>query len=118
MPARKELLDPASWGEVLELYAHTVNVAAALVDAEGRLVGRCHNPQPIWSMAREARPEWGDGCSFCLDANGHCTAAAEAQRTRSVVLVRGLGGFVHVAAPLFLADQHLGTLIAGQVFDQ
>jgi two-component sensor histidine kinase len=118
VPASKELLDPASWGEVLELYAHAVNLAVALVDGEGRVVGRCHNPQPIWNMAREARPEWGPGCPFCLDASGHCTAAADARRTRSVVLVRGLGGFVHVAAPLFLADPHVGTVVAGQVFDQ
>jgi len=118
VPASKELLDPASWGEVLELYANTVNLAVALVNGEGRVVGRCHNPQPIWKMAREARPEWGPGCPFCLDANGHCTAAADAQRTRSVVLVRGLGGFVHVAAPLFLAERYVGTVVAGQVFDE
>jgi ligand-binding sensor protein len=118
VPASKELLDAASWGEVLELYARTVNLAVALVDGEGRVVGRCHNPQPIWNMAREARSEWGPGCPFCLDANGDCTAAADAQRTRSVALARGLGGLVHVAVPLFLADRHLGTVIAGQVFDQ
>lgn len=118
MPTTSELLDSESWAEVLDSYARSIDVAVALVDHDGRLIGKCHNPQPIWSLAREARPEWGRGCIFCLNGNGHCTAAADAERTRSLVLALGLGGFMHVAAPLFLADEHLGTLLAGQVFDQ
>ena len=117
MPTQKELLDSDSWAEILELYASSVNVAVALVDHEGRLIGKCHNPQPIWSLARKARPAWGPGCIFCLNANGHCTAAADAERARSAVLVSGMGGFVHAAAPIFLDNRHLGTLLAGQVFD-
>jgi len=118
VPTREELLDPEKWGEVLELYGRSVNVAVALVDHQGQIIGRCHNPKPIWSLAREARPDWGSGCPFCLDAGGECTAAADAERTRAPVLTTGLGGFVHAAAPLFLGDEHLGTLLAGQVFDQ
>jgi two-component sensor histidine kinase/ligand-binding sensor protein len=118
VPAKKALLDSESWAGVLELYARSVNVAVALVDHEGRLIGKCHNPQPIWSLARKARPAWGPGCIFCLNADGHCTAAADAEQSRSPVVVSGLGGFMHVAAPLFLGDRHWGTLLAGQVFNQ
>ncbi len=115
---RAELLDPESWARVLELYAHTMRVAVALVDTQGQLVGTCHNPQPIWSLAREARPEWGASCLFCLELDGRCAAAADAQRTDSLVLVHDQGGFAHVASPLSLGDWHLGTLLAGQVFDR
>ncbi|MDQ2946046.1 MAG: ATP-binding protein [Acidobacteriota bacterium] len=115
---RAELLDPESWAGVLNLYAHTMRVAVALVDTQGQLVGTCHNPQPIWSLAREARPEWGAGCPFCLELDGRCTAAADAVRTDSLALAHDQGGFAHVASPLSLQGQHLGTLIAGQVFDR
>src|SRR6202035_5220989 len=81
-----------------------------------------HNPQPIWSLAREARPEWGEGCPFCLELGGdpsdRCTAAAKALRTGSVVLTHDQGGFTHVALPLYRGAEHFGTLIAGQVFDR
>ena len=115
---RAELLDPESWGKILELYARTMRLAVALIDPEGQLIGTCHNPQPIWSLARDARPEWGAGCLFCLEPSGRCTAAADALRTNSVVLVHDQAGFAHVASPLSLGDRHLGTLIAGQVFDR
>jgi two-component sensor histidine kinase/ligand-binding sensor protein len=118
MPNTPELLDPESWGKVLENYACTVNMAVALVDHEGRIIGKCYNPQPVWSLARAVRPDWGRVCYFCLDANTRCTAAADALRTGDPVIVAGLGGYVHVAAPLFLEGRHLGTLLAGQVFDR
>ncbi len=115
---RAELLDPERWGKVLELYARTTRLAVALIDPEGQLVGICHNPQPIWSLARDARPEWGGGCLFCLEPKGRCTAVADALRTNSLVLVHDQAGFAHVASPLLLGGRHLGTLIAGQVFNQ
>ncbi len=112
-----ELLDPEDWAKVLELYARTMRVAVALLDARGQLVGTCHNPQPIWSLAREAKPAWST-CPFCLDPDGRCAAAADALRTDAVVLVHDQGCFAHVAAPLSLGDRHLGTLLAGQIFDR
>jgi len=103
------------------LYARAMQVAVALTDSDGQLLGVCHNPQPIWSLARTARPDWGGGCLFCLDTDGepgrHCSAAADAVRTNSVVLAHDRAGFAHVALPLTLGDRYLGTLLAGQVFD-
>ncbi len=100
------------------MFAQSVDVAVAFVDHDGALIGKCHNPEPIWKLARAARPDWGTGCLFCLDSPGHCTAAAEAERTRSTVMASGMGGFAHTAAPIFLGDRHMGTLLAGQVFSQ
>ena len=114
---RAELLDPESWAIVLEKYGRTVKLAVALTDIEGHLLGTCYNPQPVWILARNARPEWGAGCSFCLPALP-CTAVADALRTAHLALVHDQGGFAHVAVPLSLGDQHLGALIAGQVFDR
>jgi two-component sensor histidine kinase len=107
-----------------------MHVAVALTDPEGRLMGICHNPQPIWSLARGARPEWGAQCIFCLhptaspygetadgEAGALCTAAADARRTGSVALAHDLAGLAHVAVPLASGDWYFGTLLAGQVFD-
>ena len=113
-----ELLNSEGWAAVLETYALGVDVAVALVDHDGALVGAVHNPKPIWMLVRAARADWGAGCPFCLDEAGHCTAAAEAEKTRALVVVRGLGGYAHTAVPIFLHNQHLGTLLAGQVFDE
>ena len=101
----------------MEEYAHTVNLAVALTDAEGHLVGVCHNPQPVWSLARDTKPDWGPGCPFCLPPS-RCTAVADAIRTARPVLVREPAGFAHVAIPLSLGDHNLGAIIAGQVFDR
>src|SRR2546426_5276793 len=114
---RLELLDPESWGVVLEEYARTVRLAVALTDVEGQLIGTCLNPQPVWSLARNAKPEWRTGCPFCLPLS-RCTAVADALRTAHPVLVHDQAGFAHVAIALTLGDQHLGALIAGQVFDR
>jgi len=113
-----ELLNPEGWAAVLGTYARCVDMAVALIDHNGVLVGEVHNPKPIWKLVRAARLEWGGGCLFCLDAGGHCTAAADAEHTRSLVSVRGLGGYAHTAVPIFLHNRHLGTLLAGQVFDE
>lgn len=112
-----ELLDSEAWGTVLKTYARSVDVAVALVGHNGALIGKVHNAKPIWELARAARPDW-PGCPFCLDEAGHCTAAAEAERTGSLAFATGLGGFTHTAVPLFLNRQHMGTLLAGQVFNQ
>jgi two-component sensor histidine kinase/ligand-binding sensor protein len=113
-----ELLDPESWAKVLDQYARTMRIAVALIDTDGRLLGMCHNPQPIWSLTRAARPDWGTGCPFCLDRDAHCTAIADAQRTRSPVSARDHVGLAHVAVPLTLGVRYFGTLLAGQVFDR
>ena len=122
METKRELLEPESWAGVLKLCASAMQVAVALVDPDGQLLGICHNPQPIWSLARDAKPKWGAGCPFCLNpgenTTGPCTAAADALRTGSVVLAHDRGGFAHVALPLYLGPEHFGTLLAGQVFDR
>jgi two-component sensor histidine kinase len=114
----KELLNPEAWGEVLELFARSIDVAVALIDHEGRLIGKCHNPTPIWKLARKSRPNGGGGCVFCLEAIKVCTAAADAERSRAQVIARDKGGYAHTATPIYLNGKHLGTLLAGQVFDQ
>ncbi len=113
-----ELLDPKSWAHILTLYARSMGIAVALVDPQGQLLGACHNPQPIWSLARAAKPEWGPGCPFCLELGEGCTAAAEALKTDSLALAHDRAGFAHTASPLSLSGRHLGILMAGQVFDR
>ena len=115
---RAELLDPEGWKDALEVYAGITRMAVALVGMNGQMLGVCHNPQPIWSLARAARPKWGKSCPFCLESNRRCTAIADAMQTNSIKLAHDSAGFTHVAAPLSLGGQLLGTLIAGQVFDR
>lgn len=116
--ARAELLDPEGWRGVLETYAGTMKLAVALTDSGGRLIGDCHNPQPVWRLTQGATPQGGTGCHFCLAPHVPCTAVEDALKTGGVVAVRDRAGLAHVAVPLSLDGQPLGALIAGQVFTQ
>ncbi len=113
-----ELLDPESWDKVLETYSRTMRVAVALTDTKGQLIGACHNPQPVWSLAHDSRPGWGMDCLFCLAPHLPCTAVYDVFRTGQQVLVHDQAGLAHVALPLSLGDRNVGVLLAGQVFDR
>jgi PAS domain S-box-containing protein len=113
-----ELLDQDSWAEILSQYGRTMRLAVALTDTHGNLLGPCHNPQPVWSLARKAMVEPAPACPFCLAPKSPCRAVAEALATGEVVYVQDGAGLVHTAIPLFLGNQLLGSLIAGQTFSQ
>ena len=51
-----ELLDPTAWKVALDRFARTMKLAVVLTDVTGRMLGECHNPQAIWSLARAKRP--------------------------------------------------------------
>jgi PAS domain S-box-containing protein len=114
---RADLLDLDAWGEILATYGKTMNVAVALTDSDGHVLGRCYNPQPVWSLVHDVATAW-TGCLFCITKDVPCTAVAEALRLGSVVRVRDQAGLTHVAVPLLLGKQRLGAIIAGQVFDR
>jgi PAS domain S-box-containing protein len=115
---REELLDPSGWHKVLSTFAGTMKIAVALTDPAGRVLGTCHNPQPTWRLACEARPTVDGECPFCLAPPAFCSAVRDALRTGSVVTVEDQAGLAHVAVPLSLGGQQLGALIAGQVFSR
>ena len=122
---RDALLDPESWHESLEAYAYTTNLAVALVDTAGHLLGTCINPQPTWSVLHAHQnvaslsPVAAEGgCPFALVPRTPCTCIADALATRELVLRRDRTRLVHFTVPLVLGNQPLGGLLAGQVFDQ
>jgi PAS domain S-box-containing protein len=115
---RADLLDFNAWGEVLKMYGRTMRVAVALTGSDGQLLGKCHNPQPVWSLFRDAPSDWGTGCPFCITKRLPCAAVADAVRTGVVVVVHDQAGLTHVAVPLTLGKETLGAIIAGQVFDR
>ena len=115
---RADLLDLDAWGEILATYSRTMRVAVALTDAQGRVLGKIHNAQPVWTLVHDSGPEWCAGCPFCITTGPPCTAVAEALQTGGVAMVRDLAGLTHVAVPLLLGKQYLGAIIAGQVFDR
>ena len=47
---RADLLDPELWQDGLAKYARGTNLAVALADAAGRLIGSTINPRPTWSL--------------------------------------------------------------------
>ncbi len=112
-----ELLDPGGWSNVLAMYAGTANLAVALTDTDGRLLGECHNPQPTWRLAHGDMPPVDGRCSFCLAPLKPCSAVADALRTGGAVMVQDKAGLAHIAVPISLGGQQLGTLIAGQAFN-
>ena len=115
---RAALLDVDAWGEILKTYGRTMRVAVALTDADGLLLGKCHNPQPVWSLVRDAASDWDPGCPFCIAKSQPCAAVADAVRTGTAAVAHDLAGLTHVAVPLTLGKETLGAIIAGQVFDR
>jgi PAS domain S-box-containing protein len=113
---RQELLEPTGWGKVLETFAVSMRLAVGLTDAEGRLLGQCHNPQPVWRLVCGARPEAEGACPFCVGPPASCSAVRETLKTGKAVTVEDQAGLAHVAVPLSLGGHQLGALIAGQVF--
>ncbi len=111
-----ELLDPASWYEVLETFARAMRLAVVLTDSEGCVLADCHNPQPAWRLVRAVRPEADGECPFCIAPATLCTAVKDALGTGGVVTVEDEAGLAHVAVPLSLGGHHVGAVIAGQVF--
>jgi signal transduction histidine kinase len=112
------LLDPAVWQEGLEKYARATNLAVALVDADGHLLGQCINARPTWSLLREGRPTDADACPFCLMPSPARRCVAEALTKNGFYISRDRTGLVHVTVPLVLGEHALGGLVVGQVFDQ
>ncbi len=127
---RADLLDPALWQDGLAKYARGTNLAVALADAAGRLIGSTINPRPTWSLlhAKTPRPlvpklEFGNeepggvGCPFSLAPLKPCNCVADALARGGFVVARDRTGLVHFAVPLVLGGHPLGALVAGQVFD-
>src|ERR1700687_3511511 len=54
---RADLLDPALWHDGLAKYARATNLAVALADAAGHLIGPTINPRPTWSLLHAKRSE-------------------------------------------------------------
>jgi signal transduction histidine kinase len=124
---RADLLDPALWQDGLAKYARATNLAVALADAAGRLIGEYINPRPTWSLLHAKSPPTslpsegaagGVGCPFSLAPLQSCNCVADALARGGFVVARDQTGLVHFAVPLVLGEHPLGALVAGQVFDQ
>ena len=113
---RADLLNTEAWSDILATYAQTMKVAVALTDDQGHMLGECHNPQPVWKLIHDHAPATIAGCPFCIGRP--CSAVAEALQTGDAVMVHDQVGLTHVAVPLSLGTQHLGAIVAGQVFDR
>jgi signal transduction histidine kinase len=124
---RADLLDPALWQDGLAKYARATNLAVALADTAGRLIGEHINPRPTWSLLHSKTPPipppsvgaaGGVGCPFLLAPLQPCNCVADALARGGFVVARDRTGLVHFAVPLVLGGHPLGALVAGQVFDQ
>jgi PAS domain S-box-containing protein len=113
---RADLLNTEAWSEILVTYGQTMKVAVALTDDQGHMLGECHNPQPVWKLIHDHVPATSAACPFCVGRP--CSAVAEALQTGHAVMVHDQVGLTHVAVPLSLGTQHLGAIVAGQVFDR
>ena len=124
-----DLLDPVNWQEGLATFARATNLAVALADAAGRLIGSTINSRPTWSFlhAKSPRPlvpklQFGNerprgvGCPFSLAPLSPCNCVADALARGGFVVARDPTGLVHFAVPLVLGGHPLGALVAGQVF--
>ena len=133
---RAALSDPALWQDGLAKYARATNLAVALADTAGRLIGSTINPRPTWSLLHAKKNRGADvpcspaGCPFSLVPLSPCNCVADAlapvHSTLSsggevrgrIVVARDRTGLGHFAVPLVLGGHALGAIVAGQVFDQ
>ena len=111
---RAKLLDLKAWDPILEMYGRTMKLAVALTDPEGRLLGTCHNTQPMWSALRSSMIGKQSGCPFCLSPLSPCTAVVDALQTGLPKIVCDAAGLMHVAVPLLLGGHALGAILAGK----
>src|SRR5438270_12476664 len=81
---RADLLDPALWQDGLAKYARATNLAVALADTAGRLIGSTINPRRTWSLLQSKTPPisspsaGGVGCPFSLARLSPCNCVADA----------------------------------------
>ena len=119
---RADLLDPALWQDGLAKYARATNLAVALADPAGRLIGSTINPRPTWNLLHSKTPPLSSssagevGCPFSLIRHQPCNCVADALAKGGVVVARDRAGLVHFAVPLALGERPMGALVAGQVF--
>jgi signal transduction histidine kinase len=95
----------------LEKYARATNLAVALVDGDGQLLGQCINPQPTWRLLREQRPPAIDACPFCLMPSQPRNCVSSAVTKGGFGVTRDRTGLVHVTVPLVLGNYVLGALV-------
>jgi signal transduction histidine kinase/CheY-like chemotaxis protein len=114
---RSQLLDPAIWQPALQKFAVATNLAVALTDTRGQLLGQCLNPHPTWSLLKGRKPAGVHGCPFCLMPLVPCTCVTDALQKDGLVAAREATGLVHFAVPLGIGRLQLGALVGGQVFD-
>ena len=121
---RVDLLDPILWQDGLTKYARATNLATALTDTAGRLLGSTINPRPTWNLLHSQTAPISSPsaqvarCPFSVAPRQPCNCVADALVKGSVVVARDRTGLVHFAVPLVLVEAPLGALVAGQVFDQ
>ena len=115
---RSDLLDLDAWGEILATYGRTMRVAVALTDCNGRILGKCHNAQPVWRLLHGVLIDGSVGCPFCVTKGPPCTAITDACETGLPVRVHDQACLTHIAVPLLLGKEPLGAILAGQVFDR
>jgi signal transduction histidine kinase len=116
---RATLLDPVLWRQSLYTFARATQLAVALVDVHGGLLGECLNPQSTWQILHaQTTVVFPPSCPFSLMPHQPCLCVADALDKERVVMVCDRARLVHFAVPLFLGGEQLGAVLAGQVFDQ
>ncbi len=114
---RAALLDPALWRERLGEFARATDLAVALTDEQGRLLGEYILPQSSWSRSTSPRSTAIDECPFSPATLQPCSCVRDALNGSRVV-VRDGPGLIHFAVALSLGHRPLGVLLAGQVSDR
>ena len=109
--------DPTRWHDVLEGYARSTQLAVALVDPTGRLLGQCRNPQPVWSLVRAAQPA-GAGASVLSVPRAALHGARRRPAHRAARADAGSGRVGPCGGAALRGGECLAVLLAGQGFDQ
>ena len=113
---RTALLDPVHWREPLGEFARATDLAVALTDDQGRLLGEPIHPQSSRGPSAAPRSSAIDGCPFSPATPRPCSCVRDAL-SGSRVMVWDSTGLMHFAVALSLGEQPIGVLLAGQWSD-
>ena len=113
--AQQQLMDPQVWRPVLQRYAAATNLAVALTDTRGQILGECINPRGLWTLLRSRVASKPGDCPFCICAvpAGQCGSLRGPGGPH--ILAGGYAGLVHFAVPLRVVGDVTGFILAGQV---
>ena len=105
-----DLIDISRLQAIQDSFAHTVGTSAIIIEPGRGFITKFSNPTPYCSLIQSS-PE---GKKRCLASFQEMSKKCLEVREPAILYCFARGG--HIAAPLIVTKQHIGTIFSGQYF--